>query len=469
MPVVSSWLRRLANRPEAHISVPARASDVGWLGCRGALPWADDLPHPQRHDEALSPIRRRHFLDRREVPLVTGAHVDSVGQRSLRLMGGMLPFTPPAFNLRKRSARPFRFSSVSGLHEALAQGKAVVVHVGDSPQSYAGGVSRAIRNHLARTFDSIRVFYLTSYDPLPRMWVTRQVPALVALWRLLRLGSMRSTRAVLHVHMSDRMSLVREGSFCFLGRLLGWRICVTRHASNSLNRKRRLSRLGVRLALAPAHVVHVLSEGHASVASVSDARLAVIPNDVEVPVEVATMAERQCAVVFAGEFGHRKGADVLLSAWAELDAGLRKGWTLEVFGRVDPSFSTTIEEHDDDSVRIHGLAHGDVVYEALLCSAVAVLPSREEALPMFLLEAMGAGCAIVATRVGAIPSVLGDGAAEIVEPGDRLALTTALASVMGSLERRVGLASAARHRILTGYDQSLITARWEALYLRILR
>ena len=377
-----------------------------------------------------------------------------------------MPATAAEPERRKRFARLSHPVVAPGLPAALAEGKPVVVHVGDSPRSYAGGVSRAIRNHLARKFDGIRVFSITSYDPLPKRWLGRQVPAAVGLAGLLRLGSVRARQAVLHVHMSDRVSLLREGSFCLLGRILGWRVCVTRHASNSLNKKRRISDLAVRSALAPAHVVHVLSEDHASAAPVSGARLVIIPNDVEAPGAVTPMEERRRAVVFAGEFGHRKGADVLLSAWRDLDAEVKADWLLEAFGRVDPALSGLAE--NDDSVRIHGLTHGQVVHQALLSSAIAVLPSREEALPMFLLEAMAAGCAIVATSVGAIPSVLGDGAGRIVPPGDPVALRSALASLMTSPELRARLSSAARERILGAYDQPIVTARWQALYTRIL-
>ncbi|MCM2292140.1 glycosyltransferase family 4 protein [Allorhizobium sp. BGMRC 0089] len=51
-------------------------------------------------------------------------------------------------------------------------------------------------------------------------------------------------------------------------------------------------------------------------------------------------------------------------------------------------------------------AHGDII----------VMPSRAEALPYLLLEAIAAGKSVIASRVGGIPEVLGEGSKAIVPP-----------------------------------------------------
>jgi glycosyltransferase involved in cell wall biosynthesis len=269
--------------------------------------------------------------------------------------------------------------------------------------------------------------------------------------------------------MSNRFSLLREGAFALVGRLLGWKVCVTWHSSSGLRARSVLSLLPLRLALAPAHVVHVLSDAHASAAPVAIARLVVIPNDVRVPLDPEPMETRRPAVVFAGEFGHRKGADVLLGAWQALPPEVKADWTLEVFGRVAPALVRTIAEFGDGSLRVHGLTDADVVNRALLSSSIAVLPSRAEALPMFLLEAMAAGCAVVATDVGAVRSLVGETGGLLVEPGDPRALASGLASLMTSPELRARLALAARHRVVHDYAERPVTARWRILYSGLLQ
>ncbi len=62
---------------------------------------------------------------------------------------------------------------------------------------------------------------------------------------------------------------------------------------------------------------------------------------------------------------------------------------------------------------------------------IFVLPSLNEALPLSLLEAMAAGCAPIASSVGAIPTVLTEGSTgRLVPPGDEHALAAALITTL---------------------------------------
>jgi glycosyltransferase involved in cell wall biosynthesis len=75
-----------------------------------------------------------------------------------------------------------------------------------------------------------------------------------------------------------------------------------------------------------------------------------------------------------------------------------------------------------------------------------VLPSRWEGQPLILQEALRAGAAIVATRVGGIPDLVGDDAAVLVRPGDAQALAAAVRAVLtnASLAGRLRAAAAER-------------------------
>jgi glycosyltransferase involved in cell wall biosynthesis len=92
-----------------------------------------------------------------------------------------------------------------------------------------------------------------------------------------------------------------------------------------------------------------------------------------------------------------------------------------------------------EAVVLAGLVD-DVDLPALYGGAsVVVLPSLEEGFGLPALEAMACGTAVVASRRGALPEVVGD-AGVLVDPEDERALAAALVRVLGSAGERADLA-----------------------------
>jgi glycosyltransferase involved in cell wall biosynthesis len=97
-----------------------------------------------------------------------------------------------------------------------------------------------------------------------------------------------------------------------------------------------------------------------------------------------------------------------------------------------------------------------------------VLPSYIEGLPMSLLEAMAAGLAIVATRVGAIASAIDNGRnGLLVEAGDVSALAAALARLCGDAPLRQALGRAARATCAARFTLDRAAADVERIYLEL--
>lgn len=91
---------------------------------------------------------------------------------------------------------------------------------------------------------------------------------------------------------------------------------------------------------------------------------------------------------------------------------------------------------------------------ALLAAAdVLVLASREEAAPLSIAEAMMAARSVVAMRVGAVDTMVGDGyTGRLVEPGDVEAFAEALVEIASSEELRRERGEAGRRRALERYS-----------------
>jgi glycosyltransferase involved in cell wall biosynthesis len=159
-------------------------------------------------------------------------------------------------------------------------------------------------------------------------------------------------------------------------------------------------------------------------------------------------------VLFVGGRFAAKGGDVLLDALGPL-AGRE----------LDLDLVTQADVQPRPGVRVHALGPGDPALIDLYQQAdVFCLPTRGDAVPFSVIEAMATGAAVVATSVGAIPDLLAGGrCGRLVEPGDGRALLEAVTALAADAPQRAALARAARERTETHYDASTQTRRLASL------
>jgi glycosyltransferase involved in cell wall biosynthesis len=107
------------------------------------------------------------------------------------------------------------------------------------------------------------------------------------------------------------------------------------------------------------------------------------------------------------------------------------------------------------------------VPELLKVFDLYVLPSLWEGLPMVLLEAMAAGCPVVATSVGGVPSAIESGVnGLLVPPRDPAALARALVRVLQDETLRRRFALAGKQAFAARFSAETMTRRYERLYRR---
>lgn len=168
-------------------------------------------------------------------------------------------------------------------------------------------------------------------------------------------------------------------------------------------------------------------------------RSRVIPNPVDMESEARDFSNDKGRILLVGRVEKDKGADILLAAWKSLGPDRPE---LVVIG--DGAFRKSWEEERDPKIKLLGRLRHEEVVELIRKPAVVVAPSRlMENQPTVILEALSAGCRVVATDVGGVSETLG-GAGWIVPPGDEKALAQGLRAALSETKPDEG----ERRRIL---------------------
>ncbi len=99
-----------------------------------------------------------------------------------------------------------------------------------------------------------------------------------------------------------------------------------------------------------------------------------------------------------------------------------------------------------------------------------VMPSRNEAVGMALIEAQARGIPVVATNVGGIPEVVENGRTGLlVGPDDAAALAGAITQLISDPARRLAMGAEARAWVAGKFDADTMAARISDLYMELLK
>ena len=96
---------------------------------------------------------------------------------------------------------------------------------------------------------------------------------------------------------------------------------------------------------------------------------------------------------------------------------------------------------------------------------IFVHPSLSEGLPRAVMEAMGMGIPVVATKVGGIPEVVEDVTGILVPPASPEGLTKAILELLSSAEKRKRMGEEGKKRIYKDFNSRRMVDETEEFYL----
>ena len=302
-----------------------------------------------------------------------------------------------------------------------------VHHFGPDP-AYVGGMGSVIRLLAEHDVAGAPVESQATWRPSARL---ASLP--LASSAALRLARVRASDIV-HVHLAENGAFLREGAIVVLSRLLGRTTVVTIHGADFLPFARRHSRLASGV-LRRAHLVTCLDRDVVDRVRelAPGAAVELLPNPVAMDDASPPADETEEVVLFAGEIGTRKGADVLVRAW-RLVADARPDARCIMVGPLNDFLVSAV-----DRLEVRRPADAQGMRELLRSARAVALPSRAEAMPMILTEAMSAGRPFVSTPVGGIPELAGAGGS-LVAVDDEIELAARLVELLADpgLARSVG-------------------------------
>ena len=259
---------------------------------------------------------------------------------------------------------------------------------------------------------------------------------------------------IVHFHISAKGSFKRKSMMAGMAKRAGKKVILHEHsgefardfeAGDDTYRKR------VRIAFNGADRVIVLSEEwrdyFADHVMLDVGKLSVLHNGVSIPNDICSPCSHQ-DILFLGRLDARKSPDVLLRA--SRDVLSRFPEARLVFGGdgdVDMYRNLAAALGIADRCDFLGWVSGDAKGELFSRAGIYCLPSKNEGLPMSIIEAMAHGLPVVSTAVGGVPQLIESGREGfLIDVDDEGALSEALCRLLGSTELRKEMGIAAREK-----------------------
>lgn len=295
--------------------------------------------------------------------------------------------------------------------------------------------------------------------------------ALQAMTALLRFERKLGGADLVHIHISKGASFYRKRMFANAATAKGVPFILHEHDGEfkaGFEEGSEKYRSQVRDLFSRAVKVVVLSEEWRDyfAANVCDPqKIVVLHNAVGVPTKSCSPCAHQ-DILFLGRLDARKSPDALLRASrGVLEAYPEARLVFGGDGHLERYEALACDLGIADRCEFLGWITGEDKEKLFERAAIYCLPSKNEGLPMSVLEAMAHGIPVVATPVGGIPQVIRDGVeGYLVEVGDTGMLTEHLLHLMQTPNLRAKMGDAARRRIVNDFSIAAAVEKLEAIY-----
>jgi len=336
------------------------------------------------------------------------------------------------------------------------------------------GISTVVRQIIENGTFEYSHFQAGSEDELNQglNWLLKQFRMPFRFFRAVR----AQKPDIVHINTAlNPLSIIRDLVLVKAARLAKRPVLLHIHGGRFLSEefKNRWLRYMAKALLSSANAVIVLSglEKTALEKRFPIVTIRVLVNAVEV-VETSVGRSNNCepSIIFMGRLHESKGMrEIIETSRILVSEGFQFCFNCFGTGPMKDVFVKEMSGLLSDSFFYGGVIAGREKHERLSQSSIFLLPSRYgEGLPMALLEAMAAGCVVIASEMASVGEVISDGVnGFLVKPGDIADLTAKLRMVLSGNNNLDELRQNARSTIEDRFDLVNFIKRLEKMYEEI--
>lgn len=283
---------------------------------------------------------------------------------------------------------------------------------------------------------------------------------------------------IVHLHTAADSSFFRKTLLMKLAKCFGKKVVLHIHASrfkdfyNESKRKQwildNLIRADVLIVLSASWKQWFISIG------VPADRIVILHNITEYPQikdeKESVETNRPVHFLFMGEIGERKGVFDILRGMANCHTDLDGKIELRIGGnKHEEELKQMIaDNHLEKIVKFEGWVGGEKKIELLNWADVFILPSKNEGLPISILEAMSYGMPVISTPVGGIPEVVSDKNGILVTPGNEKEIVNAMLFFVNN-RKEVTQRGKVSEKIVSEYLPDYVMSHLRQIYTHLLK
>lgn len=342
-----------------------------------------------------------------------------------------------------------------------------------SELSVKGGMVSVVKNYLGyENWEEFEIVYVPTHTEKNKIIVALYF--FIAFFKVLFLGLFGNI-SIAHLHTAERGSFYRKAILVRVLHLLGIKTIMHHHAAEfelfykKLNERQKkfvcktLKLTDLNLVLSKRLVSMIKDKSPSAKVSVL---YNAVPTFDKNPYDLAC---KNC--LFLGRLGKRKGTYDLLEAIKLADTKLQKDVAFYLCGDGE------IEQVRDKVKELgigHRIAHigwvdGDQKRRILEKTAINILPSYNEGLPMSILEAMSFGIPNISTNIASIPEVIFPSEnGYLLTPGDVKSLADYIVNLMSDNELRSNMSINAYNFINDSFCLDKHISMLKSLYRQVL-